>query len=110
MTIEHVILGLLSVKPLFGYDLKKIMQESDFMYWSGNNNQIYRSLLQLCDAGCAAITVEHRENAPLLKRYSITEKGLEVLKEGISTPASIPEEKTLSITSGIRPWHGKPGA
>ena len=45
MSIEYAILGLLSWKPFSGYDLKKIIAESEVYYWSGNNNQIYNSLV-----------------------------------------------------------------
>ena len=43
MSIHHAILGLLSWKPHTGYDLKKVFEDSAFMHWSGNNNQIYRA-------------------------------------------------------------------
>ena len=51
VSIKHAILGILSFKPLTGYDIKKIIQESSFMYWSGNNNQVYKALLELHDKG-----------------------------------------------------------
>ena len=44
MIIDYAILGLLSWKPLTGYDVKRVMQDSPFLYWSGNNNQIYKAL------------------------------------------------------------------
>ena len=47
MNIRYAILGFLSWKPLSGYDLKKMFVESVFIYWSGNNNQIYKELIQL---------------------------------------------------------------
>ncbi len=47
MQIDYAILGLLSWKPLTGYDVKRVMQDSPFLYWSGNNNQIYKALTKL---------------------------------------------------------------
>ena len=47
MSIEHAILGLLSWRPMSGYDLKKIFEEASILYWSGNNNEIYRTLVKL---------------------------------------------------------------
>ena len=35
MQIDYAILGLLSWKPLTGYDVKRVMQDSPFLYWSG---------------------------------------------------------------------------
>ncbi|NLF28069.1 MAG: DUF4180 domain-containing protein [Clostridiales bacterium] len=80
MLIEHAILGLLSVKPLTGYDIKKIMRESPFLYWSGNNNQVYRALMQLRDEGCITGEVLYADDAPTKKRYTITRSGLNELR------------------------------
>jgi DNA-binding PadR family transcriptional regulator len=49
MTINFAVLGILSYQPMSGYDLKKIMQDSVYMHWSGNNNQIYKALLELLE-------------------------------------------------------------
>ena len=51
VTIDYTILGMLSWKPMTGYDMKRMMQDSPVMYWSGNNNQIYKALVQLLDMG-----------------------------------------------------------
>ena len=51
MDIQNALLSMLSVKPMTGYDLKKAMQESAYMHWSGNNNQIYKALLALQEEG-----------------------------------------------------------
>jgi len=45
MTIQFAVLGLLSGKPSSGYELKKVFEDSPYLYWSGNNNKIYKSLL-----------------------------------------------------------------
>lgn len=98
MNIEYAILGLLSWKPSSGYDLKKIIEESPIMYWSGNNNQIYKALIQLEKDGFATTVVQHQENSPSRKIYSITEKGLEELKRSILTIPEAPEwRKTFLI-------------
>ena len=68
MSINFAILGILSYKPMTGYDLKKIIQDSTFMPWSGNNNQIYRSLTKLLDEGLVTNEVLHQESSPT-KRF-----------------------------------------
>ena len=73
MTIDYAILGLLSWKPLTGYDVKRVMQESPFLYWSGNNNQIYKALVKLLENGFATSEVQYQESTPNKKIYSITE-------------------------------------
>lgn len=83
MKIEFAILGLLSWKPLTGYDMKKIMQESPYMCWSGNNNQIYKGLLQLEKDGLVNCKVIHQESGPSKKEYDITDLGSQSLSDWI---------------------------
>jgi DNA-binding PadR family transcriptional regulator len=87
MSINFAILGILSYKPMTGYDLKKIIQDSAFMHWSGNNNQIYKALTELHDNHLVTNTVEHNEKSPTKKIYSITDEGLVALKEWVLSPA-----------------------
>lgn len=105
MSINYAILGILSCKSLTGYDLKKIIQESPFMYWSGNNNQIYKSLVGLLDEGLVTNEVHHQESSPSKKIYTITEEGLAALKEWVLTSPEPPEfKKTFLIQLA---WSGQ---
>ncbi len=79
MMIDYAILGLLSWKPLTGYDVKRVMQDSPFLYWSGNNNQIYKALTKLLENGFVTNQVQYQESAPNKKIYSITESGMDAL-------------------------------
>jgi PadR family transcriptional regulator AphA len=98
MSINHAILGILSYQPLTGYDVKKIIQDSPFMYWSGNNNQIYKSLLELLDEGFVTSEVLHQESSPSKKIYTITPEGLAELKNWVlSTPEPPEFKKTFLI-------------
>ncbi len=80
MAIKYAILGLLSWKPLSGYDVKKVMADSAAFYWSGNNNQIYKTLVQLHEEGLVEIEVRQQENYPPRKEYTITEQGAAALR------------------------------
>lgn len=93
MSINYAILGILSYKPMSGYDLKKIIQDSAFMHWSGNNNQIYKSLTDLLNKGLVTSTVKHQESSPTKKIYIITSEGLAALKEWVLSPAEPSEIK-----------------
>jgi PadR family transcriptional regulator AphA len=93
MSIKYAILGLLSWKPLTGYEMKKIFEESSVMYWSGNNNQIYKALLQLHEEGYVTNEVLHQESSPSKKIYTITEEGLMKLKEWVLSNPEAPEFK-----------------
>ncbi|TDL57157.1 DUF4180 domain-containing protein [Paenibacillus dendritiformis] len=97
MSIKYAILGLLSWKPATGYELKKIFEDSSAMYWSGNNNQIYRSLVQLLDDGFVTNEVKHQESSPSKKIYSITEEGLARLKDWVLEEPDVPEFKNTFL-------------
>lgn len=98
MSINYAILGILSYKSLTGYDLKKIIQDSPFMYWSANNNQIYKALVELHDEGFVTNEVYHQESSPSKKVYTITGEGLGELKRWVlSTPEPPEFKKTFLI-------------
>jgi len=75
MTIDYALLGMLSWKPLSGYDMKRMIQASPVMYWSGNNNQIYRSLVKLLKQGYVTNELHCQEGAPDKKIYHLTDSG-----------------------------------
>jgi len=98
MSIEFAILGLLSWKPLSGYDLKKMFEDSVALYWSGNNNEIYRTLVSLHKEGQVSREVLPQENLPARKIYSITGKGRSELKKWVIATTDLPQVKhTLLI-------------
>ena len=91
MNLRSAILGLLSWKPASGYDLKQIISDSDVFYWSGNNNQIYKILLELQKEELVTHQVQLQESLPTKKVYSITEKGLSELQQSLLATPEIPE-------------------
>ncbi|MGE5677519.1 MAG: PadR family transcriptional regulator [Pseudomonadota bacterium] len=93
MSIKYAILGMLSWKPSTGYDLKKVFEDSPIMYWSGNNNQIYKALVQLLDEGLVTNEVVHQESTPSKKLYTITAAGSAALKEWVLSAPELPEFK-----------------
>ncbi|WP_088187163.1 DUF4180 domain-containing protein [Desulfosporosinus sp. FKA] len=98
MSIKFAILGILSWRPSTGYELKKIFEESSFMYWSGNNNQIYKALLHMHDEGFVTSEVVYQDNSPSKKVYRITDEGEKELKEWVISSPEVPEfKKTFLI-------------
>ncbi|MDQ0416669.1 DNA-binding PadR family transcriptional regulator [Croceifilum oryzae] len=93
MTINHAILGMLSYKSLTGYELKKMIKESPFMPWSGNNNQIYKALMELLKDGFVTNEIHHQDSSPSKKIYTITNEGLAELKKWLLSPPKAPEIK-----------------
>ena len=91
MDLHSTLLGLLSWQPASGYDLKRIISTSDIFYWSGNNNQIYKSLLELQKEGLVTCQVQLQEGLPAKKIYSVTEPGLSALHHSLLADPQLPE-------------------
>jgi PadR family transcriptional regulator AphA len=92
LSIEPILLGLLQQKPQSGYDLKKAITESPLFFWSGNNNQIYTSLIQLHREGLVTYIEDNEHRIPR-KVYSLTEKGSAELAGWVAAPPALPQLK-----------------
>ena len=91
MDLRFTILGILSWKPASGYDLKRMISDSEVFYWSGNNNQIYKSLVELHQEGLVTYQVQAGDSAPAKKIYTITEAGLQTLEHSLLAAPELPE-------------------
>lgn len=91
MSIDHAILGLLSWRPLTGYDLKQVFAGSVTLPWSGNSNQIYRSLVDLHKRGLVDREVQDQEKGPTRKIYTVTDAGRSELREWLLSAPELPQ-------------------
>lgn len=46
---QYAILGILSIKPMSGYEIRKTMAESTQYFWSESNGQLYPTLAKLAE-------------------------------------------------------------
>ena len=93
MLIKYAILGFLGWQPMSGYDLKKAFEDSRILYWSGNNNQIYRTLVDLHKDELVSLIVEQQDNYPARKVYTITTKGRQELHQWLVSAPEMPQLK-----------------
>jgi PadR family transcriptional regulator, regulatory protein AphA len=91
VSIKYAMLGFLSWMPSTGYDLKKRFEESLTLHWSGNNNQIYKALVELHDEGLVTLEVQQQADKPPRKIYTITDKGIGALKRWVLTAPELPQ-------------------
>jgi PadR family transcriptional regulator, regulatory protein AphA len=98
VSIRNAILGFLSWKPFTGYELKKIFADALSFHWSGNNNQIYGSLVELHKDGAVSIEVVTQEKLPAKKVYTITEAGRAELREWLLSEPELPIVRSLAHT------------
>jgi PadR family transcriptional regulator, regulatory protein AphA len=74
----YVILGMLSWRPMSGYDVKAIVDSSTRFFWAASYGQIYPELRRLAEAGLVAAESGDdggRRRMP----YSLTARGREAL-------------------------------
>lgn len=93
MSIKHAILGFLSWTPLTGYELKKKFEESMTLHWSGNNNQIYKALVELHKEESVTCEVFYEGEHPPRKVYTVTDKGMAELREWVLSTPEAPQRK-----------------
>ncbi len=75
----EVLLGLLSVEPMSGYDLGQNIRASVGFFWNESYGQIYPNLKRLEERGLATAKTERQKGKPERRIYSITKKGREHL-------------------------------
>jgi DNA-binding PadR family transcriptional regulator len=94
MTVDKAILGFLHDAPRSGYALKKAFSDSELLYWSGNNNQVYTALLRLEREGFVRSELLAGEAGPARKEYSVTPAGEKALAAWAATAPEIPQVRS----------------
>lgn len=89
---KYAILGVLSIKPASGYDIKKFCDQSIAHFWNENYGHIYPVLKQLERDGWVEKVTEVNEGK-LRHVYHITELGKEKLIEWLRLPAEVPQAR-----------------
>jgi PadR family transcriptional regulator AphA len=85
-TVESL-LGVLSLGPMSGYELRQFMEQSTGNFWSESFGQIYPALKAMLAHGLIASVEESGEGGPGKKVYRITEAGEQRLREWLGAPA-----------------------
>ena len=86
-TIE-ALLGVLSVEPMSGYEMRQFMERSTTNFWSESYGQIYPSLRRMAAEGLVeSVDAGTVEMARAKKVYRITAAGQERLRAWLGVPA-----------------------
>jgi len=99
----YAILGMLSFKPMSGYDMKKAFDESVAHFWNENYGHIYPVLKRLEHGGLVTKETVSTQGKPSRYVYSITEKGTRHLVDWLLLPA---ERPTLRIELLLKLFFG----
>ena len=93
----EVLLGLLTIEPMSGYDLGLTIRASVGHFWNESYGQIYPNLRKLANDGFVSCKTERQNGKPDRRIYSITKKGRERLTEWLAVPPQpeIPRNEML---------------
>jgi len=103
VSLKHALLGILSYRPMTGYELKQFFDISIAHFWNAELSQIYPTLKTLEDSGFVTKHVEVQENRPNRKVYEITEGGRgELLRwmRGAEPPANLRDPFLIKVFLG----------
>ncbi len=86
MSLKHAVLGLLSLNPQSGYELRKLMDQSTSHFWSADQAQIYRTLSQLVADGLVEVRDVSQSGKPDRREHRITAQGEQELDSWLASP------------------------
>jgi PadR family transcriptional regulator, regulatory protein AphA len=90
---KYSVLGVLSVCPGSGYDIRKFMEQSTGNFWNESYGQIYPMLKQLVEEGLATSHSEKQEGKPERYVYTLTAQGKEALRDWLTEPVESAVER-----------------
>jgi DNA-binding PadR family transcriptional regulator len=85
-TTPYAVLGLLSIEPMSGYDIRRNLEESLSYFWSESYGQIYPALRKLEAARLIAAVKQAAPNTRRRKLYTLTAAGRARLRTWLSEP------------------------
>jgi DNA-binding PadR family transcriptional regulator len=91
VTSRFAILGLLTLRPMSGYDLKKFVDEAIHFFWNLSYGTIYPMLKRLEDEELVLRKNASYENRPERSVFSLTGKGRGVLAEWHEEDVELPQ-------------------
>ncbi len=93
----EVLLGLLTIESMSGYDLGQTVRDSIGHFWNESYGQIYPNLKKLAASGFVTGKSEKQKGKPDRKIYSITKRGRERLAAwlAIEPQPDIPRNELL---------------
>jgi DNA-binding PadR family transcriptional regulator len=94
---SEVLLGLLTIQPMSGYDLGQVIRTSVGHFWRESYGQIYPNLKRLAAEELVTAKTERQKGKPDRRIYSITGKGRERLAKwlAVEPQPEIPRNELL---------------
>ncbi len=100
---QYAVLGLLSIEPMSGYDMKSFISNSIGFFWQESYGQIYPVLRKLLREGSIKRKVVEHDGRPDRHIHSLTPKGKEKLLKWLESPT---EPESLRIEMLLKLFFG----
>lgn len=96
-TTADSLLGLLSLGPMTGYEIRRLVEQSIGNFWTESFGQIYPALKSLLQQGLAEVEELSGEGRPLRKMYRLTPAGRDRLIHWLASPVrtQVPRNELL---------------
>jgi PadR family transcriptional regulator AphA len=105
----HALLGLLSIKPMSGYDMRQMVAGSIGHFWSESYGQIYPALKRMAESGLVEKRVETQQGRPDRHVYTLTDAGQKRLAAWLEVPVKkevVRNELLLKLFFGVHAAEG----
>lgn len=99
---KYAVLGILTMRPMSGYDIKKAIDSSIAHFWNESFGQLYPALKKMTDEGLV-LMANQQQGIKTKIVYSITDRGREILKEWL---ALSPEKEQIRVESLLKIFFG----
>ena len=83
-TTPFALLGMLSIRPMSGYDIKKLIENSISYFWTESYGQIYPILKKLVTEKLVTRTTKKQSGKPDRHVYALTSAGRRVLRDWLA--------------------------
>lgn len=92
-SVAHSLLGILSLRAMSGYDIRKFVKENIGYFWKESYGQIYPMLKRMAAEGLVDVRVERNSGKPDRQVYSLTRAGHSELERWLGRPPVPPSPR-----------------
>src|SRR5260370_3649728 len=92
-SVAHSLLGILSLRAMSGYDIRKFVKENIGYFWKESYGQIYPMLKRMAAEGLVDVRVERKSGKPDRQVYSLTRAGHSELERWLGRPPVPPSPR-----------------
>ena len=92
--LDFAILGILTDGPMHGYELKRVLADSEHGFWTVSFGSLYPALRRLEKKGFVSVSTD---GGPRRKVYQLTPEGKAYFQELLETPGAAEEDRAFAL-------------